>query len=405
MKGITLHFIIDGLGWDIASECSTFSFLNTHYHELETVLGFSSSAIPSILTGKMPDEHGQGNLFYKSKKSSFPFFKLYPLLPRYLRSDNIPSKILKKGGLLCNKAITGFEGYYQAYDYPVDQLATIAICETKNIFAPHGVSGSKTIIDTYTESNTNWKCYSYKQGPDTQLLKNLIADCTQSSVEHCLIYLCEYDAFGHSHATNRSLMIEKANEYGRALHRIYTKLSEHYSSVQVTVCSDHGMVPLQKTVDIQALLNANNLLRPKDYDVILDSSMARFYVTEKGVESEIMKALAHTPGRFLTKEEIEYYHIDFNGKYGNLYFLLDSGVQISPSHMGRKPCNGMHGYDPVDPQMKAVFMSNYPITDPPKSICDMHSVYKKTLEATTPVHFPKKIYAPLGFPPQTHPIT
>ena len=70
-----INIIIDGLGYDIAKECHNFSFMKGGVHELDTVLGFSSSAIPTILTGKKPDQHGRWNLFYNNENTDFPILK------------------------------------------------------------------------------------------------------------------------------------------------------------------------------------------------------------------------------------------------------------------------------------------------------------------------------------------
>ncbi len=379
MRNINIHIIIDGLGWEVVKHCSAFNFLTQVQRPLDTVLGFSSSAIPTILTGKLPDEHGRGNLFYKSDASTFPLFSIMKKAPSFLTNFSLPSRALKKVLLLANKKYTGFKGYYQAYDFPVNRLSSIAICEDSNIFSPNGISGSKTIFDHYVDSNTRWKCFSYKEFCDSDILSNVSDDCILSDLEHCFVYLCEYDAFGHANAHHKNSMISKANDYGKSLKSIYTTLNNYFDEVNMTVCSDHGMVPLISTIDIMTALKQNSFLNDSEYEVILDSTMARFYCHTDNAKNQIVATLELFDGSFLSSKELTQYHFDFKGQYGSLIFIVNEGLQISPSHMGRVPCKGMHGYRPDIPNMKACFLSSYIPNKCPTHISDLLSVYREKI--------------------------
>ena len=55
--------LVDALGWEYIRERQFLDDVLPYRTALQTVLGFSSGAIPTILTGLMPERHGHWNLF------------------------------------------------------------------------------------------------------------------------------------------------------------------------------------------------------------------------------------------------------------------------------------------------------------------------------------------------------
>ena len=69
------------------------------------------------------------------------------------------------------------------------------------------------------------------------------------------------------------------------------------------------------------------------------------------------------------KEEGCYFE---NGQYGNSIFLMNPGMDISPSFMGLKSCPGMHGYDPDDKDTFASILSNREL---PENLKNIHEIF------------------------------
>src|ERR1700690_3168264 len=61
---LNLFVLIDALGWPYVQEQDFLSEILPYRYSLRTVLGFSSGAIPTILTGQLPTNTGHWNLFY-----------------------------------------------------------------------------------------------------------------------------------------------------------------------------------------------------------------------------------------------------------------------------------------------------------------------------------------------------
>ena len=67
--------------------------------------------------------------------------------------------------------------------------------------------------------------------------------------------------------------------------------------------------------------------------------------------------------------------IDFpDRRYGELFFLLDPGILLCPSHLGVKPLAGMHGYEPQDPASVASFFSTKQLENPPGGLADLFTL-------------------------------
>ena len=83
---IHLFVLIDALGWQFLKGHEFLSDMLPYRAPLRTVLGFSSGAIPTILTGLPPAQNGHWNLFYYDPEGS-PFRWL-----RHLRF--VPDRLL-----------------------------------------------------------------------------------------------------------------------------------------------------------------------------------------------------------------------------------------------------------------------------------------------------------------------
>ncbi|PWM75385.1 MAG: hypothetical protein DBX90_12700 [Lentisphaerae bacterium] len=99
--------------------------------------------------------------------------------------------------------------------------------------------------------------------------------------------------------------------------------------------------------------------------------MARFWIFDPQLRSRLAAALADAPGHFLSEAEKQRFGIDFpDRQYGDEIFLLDPGIQIAPSDMGRRPLPGMHGFTPDDSDSDAAFLSNVEPAEYPAWIGD-----------------------------------
>ena len=60
---LSLFVFIDAFGWEIQKRFPFFEGLLPYRFPLDTIFGYSSTCIPTILTGKLPREHGHFSFF------------------------------------------------------------------------------------------------------------------------------------------------------------------------------------------------------------------------------------------------------------------------------------------------------------------------------------------------------
>ncbi len=98
-RRISLCVLIDALGWKVLEGQRFLNDLLVYRQPVQTVLGFSSGAIPSLLTGEPPSNHGHWNLFYYDPaKSPFAWMRWLRHFPEKLANHRVTQKLIKETG-------------------------------------------------------------------------------------------------------------------------------------------------------------------------------------------------------------------------------------------------------------------------------------------------------------------
>src|SRR5215831_4718166 len=98
-RKISIFVLIDALGWQYIAGRDFLEDLLPYRRPLKTVLGYSSGAIPTILTGASPAETGHWNLFYYDPEGSpFRWLKYFSFLPNAILNHRVAAKLLKEMG-------------------------------------------------------------------------------------------------------------------------------------------------------------------------------------------------------------------------------------------------------------------------------------------------------------------
>ena len=153
---------------------------------------------------------------------------------------------------------------------------------------------------------------------------------------------------------------------------------DHYEEVSWYVFTDHGMHNVTEGYDLIADIEALGLEWNQDYVAFYDSTMARIWFLDEEARAPIFQCLENHPkGRVLPDDELKQLGVYFEDRqYGDLIFLLNSGIQMVPSFMGTRQLKGMHGYHPSDADSCASISSNRPI---PESITKIQHIHKLML--------------------------
>ena len=372
--GVSIFVLVDAFGWEILRNRPFLDDVLTERRRLDTILGYSSGAIPTLLTGQYPSEHGHWNLFYRSPATS-PFRWTRPLLwlPRQLREDRIVRRVVKE----ISHRVSGYSGYFAIYNLPLDRIRFYDICETADIYQPGGLAPARTIFDTFVQTGTQYECYTYHQYRDDQTLDRVPQRLRESDSRVYFLYLSELDAFLHFHVSEPHQVTARVRWYEEKLRRILDAATARWGTVRMYVFSDHGMTPIRGTEDFMPKVERLGLTIPNDYLPAYDSTMARFWVFSDRADAALRSFLGSQPfGRLLSSEEMKRLHIDFDdNRYGHLVFVMKPGTLICPSDMGRVPFDGMHGFHPdEDPCAAAALLSTEPLDESVRHIADVQSV-------------------------------
>ena len=374
-KTIEIFLFIDALGWKIINDHQFMVDLFPYRRKIFMQFGYSSSAIPTILSGKTPAEHGHLGLFRFAPDHS-PFKKLSRLAWLFKpesfwnrgRVRHHLSKILKR--------LYGFTGYFQLYRMPIWKLKFVDYCEKRDLFVAGGMENIANLHDTLSRKGVDFHISDWHLSDD----ENYTA--AEKAIDHgknfLFVYTASFDGVLHDNVGDFTTIQSKLDKIKIQIENLYKKAAEHAETVHFTIFSDHGMTPLTGTVDMIKKITESGLVFGQDYGVCYDSTMARFYYLNNNAKKVIEEMMKLFPGHFLSKEEeIRYGIYRQDRAFGDGIFLLDAGLQIVPSDMGEKPLNGMHGFSPEDEHSFAAILSN---TDFPESVKHVSDYYDLMLE-------------------------
>jgi Type I phosphodiesterase / nucleotide pyrophosphatase len=393
---LPLFVFIDACGWEIAKAHSFGAAWAPHRKRLESVFGYSSACVPSILSGRWPVQHRNWCYYVYDPKGS-PFKWLRPLqwLPTALTSRRRFRYWLSRA----LKARMHFRGYFDLYNIPFKHISLYDFTEKRSPLKPMGMNRGRNILDFLDEAGIPYH-FSDPERCETENLEELISELKAGQIDFAFAYLPELDGLLHRVGNQSPEIGLKLQAYELWIKRVLETAVEHYEEVRLYVFSDHGMANCEEHLDLMAQIDALPLTMGEDYAVVYDSTMARFWFFNERAEHLIGDCLRQiSQGRIMPNAELQQLHCLFPDRYfGELIFLLKEGVLLVPSHMGARPIRAMHGYHPSEPQSYAALLSNQPIPDRIQSIPDIFRLMTRDALIAKQLNNPRKP-APAWAPP------
>ena len=367
-KTIEIFLFIDALGWKIINDHQFLAGFLPYRKKVDMQFGYSSSAIPSILSGKTPSEHGHLGLFrFAPEDSPFKTFSRLAWLFKPAgfwnrgRVRHHLSKLIKK--------LYGFTGYFQLYRMPLGKLKFMDYCEKRDLFIAGGMENIANLHDTLTSMNVDFHISDWHLSDGENYLA--AEKAIENGKNFLFVYTASFDGVLHDNIKNGSVIKAKLDEIELKVFSLYQKAQQFAENVHLTIISDHGMTPLAGTVDIMNKIAQSGLIFGEDYGACYDSTMARFYYLNEKAERVIAGIMKDFPGHFLSKDEESQYKIYRSDRiFGDGIFLLEPGIQIVPSDMGGKPLNGMHGFAPENEYSFAGILSNEVLPESIEHVAD-----------------------------------
>jgi len=372
--------LIDALGWRFLEGQNFLNDLLPYRRPLRTVLGFSSGAIPTILTGRLPAESGYWNLlYYDPKGSPFQWLRYFGFLPNQVLDHRVTRKLLKEMG----RRFLGMGPMFECFVSP-RLLPWFNWGEKRNIYQRGGIPGSVSIFDQLSDASIPYRVYSYHTLSDKEILAHAKRDLEGNEARFFFLYLSELDHFLHDHCNETKPLRERLDWYAGALRELFNLARKLDPEASLTIFSDHGMTPVRQYYDVVKDVEKLGIVIPTDYLAVYDSTMGRFWFFSDQARNQIVELLKTLPcGRIVSDEELKELGIFFSDRrYGEVIFLLHPGWLMTRSNFNGQQWMpmGMHGYHPDDTFSDAILLCDRKPSSNMQTIADVYTHLQEMIE-------------------------
>lgn len=349
-----------------------FSFL-PYKKTLHGILGYSSGALPTILTGRTPDAHGRMCLFSARKDGETSILrpmKWLGLLPKVVhersRVRRVAEKILKKTAKL--------EGYVALHRVPPELFEWLDMPEREDMFQADEIGGVPTFLAEARKAGLS--VYSAPwQLPEEQRWAHSFEALSKQKPDLAFLYATTLDGIMHREGPNGATAPDAAEFIANNINRARDIMASDGSNLTTLVVGDHGMAEVDKVFDPRKML-----ARVGSMKLFVDSTMIRVWGTDEELSRlRLQIEKENWPGSWLQDEDLADRKVPKDDVFGRAMFVLDEGGIFAPSFLGGRVA-GMHGYDTGCSCTKAALASDNPIDENTKSINDISNSVKQKLE-------------------------
>jgi len=354
MRPAVLVVFVDAMGPAQAPALLEAGLGLNHVTTVRGVLGYSSGAIPTILTGAHPEIHGRMCLFSRASDAASPGplapLRWLGLLPRIVHERE---RVRRVAGRVLSR-LRGYNGYVALHRVPPVLFGSIDIPEKEDLFQARRIGTATTFLQHAREAGlrvvaTDWKLPEAKRVEQIEALPD---------ADLAFLYLSGMDAIlhrdGDMSTDARSWCLDAAGWIDRARRA----LSRSGREVRTLVVGDHGMARVTSVVDPRpATVRLRRVLR--DGFLFVDATMLRIGGRHDELY-EARKILRELPGTLLDAEGLAARNAPANGTYGDLIHVLPEGALFVPSFVGGH-VHGMHGYDRGTSSTEAAVLSDVPV--------------------------------------------
>jgi hypothetical protein len=356
-RRIDIFIFADALGWAMASRRRFAENLLPVRNRCDTLLGYSSTCDPTILTGALPAAHRHFSFFIKAAgRSPFGALRHLGFLPEIIaghhRIRNQVSKFIARHH--------GYTGYFQLYSVPFSKLPYLDYSEKKDIYQPGGINGGQTtIFEHWQQSGKPWVRSDWRR-TDPDNIAHARREIEKGDVELLYLFTARLDAVMHKFGIAHPQVDAAFEHFDANLQALADLAARHYREVRLHLFSDHGMADVQVCSDLLPRWEKLGLKFGRDYIAVWDSTMARFWFNDAASRATATAWLSEqADGEILTDERLAGYGCLFDDrKYGELFYLLPTGSLLVPSFLNQRKVTAMHGYAPEHADSAAAWLSN-----------------------------------------------
>lgn len=344
----------------------------SHQKPLSGVLGYSSGALATILTGAPPAAHGRMCLFTASppgRKSILTPLAWLGLLPKILHERASLRRLVAR----VLSAAEGLTGYVALHRVPPEAFRWLDIPERDDLFQARDVGGVPTFLAAARRAGLSVFAAPW-QVPEEPRWRLSIETLERGGIDLAFLYATELDAALHMGGNDGRQAAEAIERIGTNIERARDAMRRDGGDVVTLVIGDHGMA------DVHTFVDPRPFVAKGSARVFVDSTMMRFW----GDDASLQKARAsleraRLPGSWLDTAALNEREAPTAGDpYGRAMFLLDEGAIFAPSFVGGR-VRGMHGYDVGSRSARAALASDAEIPEGCSNIADLAAIIRDRL--------------------------
>jgi hypothetical protein len=326
-----------------------------HRQTLAGILGYSSGALPTILTGTPPAIHGRMCLFTArppGQPSILGPLQWLGLLPRVVHERERLRRVL--GQALARAR--GLTGYVALHRVPPEAFAWLDLPEREDLFAAASVGGAPTFLAEARQAGLEvfaspWQTREADRWDETHRRLG------RRPPDLAFLYAAELDAVLHREGNAGPRARDAIGRIASHVLRAREAMVRDGKPLTTLLVGDHGMADVDTMVDPRGVLKELADLR-----YFVDSTMLRVWGDDRALGSarRLIEA-ARFPGQWLDEVALDARAAPTkDAPYGRGMFVLDEGAIFAPSFTGGRVL-GMHGYDIGTGSAVAALASDRPI--------------------------------------------
>jgi len=326
-----------------------------HRATLRGVFGYTSGALPTLLTGQRGDVHGRMCTFRRLREgetSPLAPLRWLGMLPAFVHQR----PAVRRAAAKALSHVVGLTGYLDLYRIPPSLFTSLDVAERDDLFTTERVGQASTFLAEARARGLSVYATPWQLDANArfrmakQVLPAVRPDLT-------FLYAPELDGVLHRHGNRTRAAADTATRIAEHIEDARRILASDGAEVVTLVVGDHGMANIVRAYHPRRLLDAAALDA-----TFIDSTMLRLWGPEQ--ERERVRRAVEVEGvrgRYLTGAELAVRGVPTTpADYGEAIVILDEGGVFAPSHCGGIP-RGMHGYDLHSRAADVALLSSEPI--------------------------------------------
>lgn len=343
-----------------------------HRKSLEGILGYSSGALPTILTGEAPSEHGRMCLFSAREQGETSILrplKWLGLLPKIVhergRVRQAAERVLKKAAKL--------EGYVALHKVPPHLFEWLDMPERDDMFQSPDIGGARTFLADARDAGLSVYAAPW-QMPEAQRWQHSLSTLRSQKPDLAFLYAAELDGIMHREGPQGSQAEVAMDRIAGHVETARELMASDGARLTTLVVGDHGMALVSRFVDPR-----NMLKRLGNFQLFVDSTMIRAWGTDQELDRLRLEIEKESwEGTWLAGDVLQARKVPRNDRFGRAMYVLPEGAIFAPSFLGGR-VNGMHGYDVSTSCAQAAVASDQPIEENLKGIDSIAGTVRRKL--------------------------